>query len=531
LPTVVGRGRDLGPAVDIRWHPRCGPPVTNAPPPFSVVELWHAALEKGDLDWFTSLNSPQVVLTGLGPQVAGLEQLISILGTGEHDFKLLRLYARDETVVAKQHHEIHDPETHRLIERIEGGSVFIVQDGSVTSIEICPKLQTALKKGDLRTADEQHPATGAWRIWNAFRLGHPLPQRAEFAMYSDSQFEDELRALGPFSILNTDPRAGIRTGQAKVALVLRAEMTPLLPRTAEGPRKQMTAAWHGGGPADELAALISLALGVRLQNGGPTRYWIEGKDPLGQPSIFQQHAVYLPPPRFDRAPMLPGVAREACLVDAQPLLSSFPGLPAASASSLVRAARQYSAALWEADGDPNLSWLRLVGALEAAAESLPGAKETDFQILSEGWPEMAKTLGEASGSVRDRIAALLKRQTMVTWKVKRFVSLYAPDPPPVRPTAAHERFDWGGLPKALATIYGHRSAALHGGRPFPAFMCLPPPCAEGDKGPPEVPLGGGWSGDASWADDEVPMYLHMFAHIVRQSLLRWWQHTASAQRS
>ena len=46
-----------------------------------------------------------------------------------------------------------------------------------------------------------------------------------------------------------------------------------------------TGGYHGGGPAEEVAALVSLALGVRCRSGGITRRWLRGDpDPLGTPS-------------------------------------------------------------------------------------------------------------------------------------------------------------------------------------------------------------------------------------------------------
>lgn len=71
-------------------------------------------------------------------------------------------------------------------------------------------------------------------------------------------------------------------------------------------------------------------------------------------------------------------------------------------------------------------------------------------------------------------------------------------------------------------IYGHRSRALHDGKPFPLPM-LDWPRWPDDEAIQEVPLGlntGGMGG--VWDASEAPMLLSTFEHIVRGALLRWW---------
>jgi hypothetical protein len=76
--------------------------------------------------------------------------------------------------------------------------------------------------------------------------------------------------------------------------------------------------------------------------------------------------------------------------------------------------------------------------------------------------------------------------------------------------------------KHAGVIYGHRSKALHTGKPFPMPM-LEPPRRAGDQPLPEVPLGmssGGLGG--IWMAAETPMLLATFEHIARGALLKWW---------
>ena len=208
-------------------------------------------------------------------------------------------------------------------------------------------------------------------------------------------------------------------------------------------------------------------------------------------------------------------------------MAAFPQLPDATARPLVRAARQYAQALWEADGDPNLSWLRLVGALEAAAETMPDWCGPSYELLAQGFKPMADVLQDCPEDVRERAADLLKGLTMVGWKLQRFVAAHPPTPPEQRPADETQRLPWNTLKPALAKVYAHRSAALHGGRPFPAPMCQPPGRTTADSPAEEVPGSGGWAGGGGWAQEDLPMLLHTFEHIVRHALLHWWRSSAN----
>jgi hypothetical protein len=69
-----------------------------------------------------------------------------------------------------------------------------------------------------------------------------------------------------------------------------------------------TGGYHGGGPAEEVAALVSLALGVRCRSGGITRRWLRGDpDPLGTPFEADHRRPYLPEQAGPRA-LLPGIS-------------------------------------------------------------------------------------------------------------------------------------------------------------------------------------------------------------------------------
>ncbi len=82
--------------------------------------------------------------------------------------------------------------------------------------------------------------------------------------------------------------------------------------------------------------------------------------------------------------------------------------------------------------------------------------------------------------------------------------------------------NWGNLRGAVPRIYDWRSAALHGGTPIPAPMCYPPIAHDGAIS--ERPFGdAAGTSTAMWDNDETPMLLHVFEHIARGALLRWWK--------
>ena len=73
--------------------------------------------------------------------------------------------------------------------------------------------------------------------------------------------------------------------------------------------KTDTSQYHGGWLVDEIAALLSLCLGIRIKAGGQTRIFEEGKDPKGHP---EYHAGYSDPvyvKRIGYQPIIPSATK------------------------------------------------------------------------------------------------------------------------------------------------------------------------------------------------------------------------------
>jgi hypothetical protein len=177
--------------------------------------------------------------------------------------------------------------------------------------------------------------------------------------------------------------------------------------------------------------------------------------------------------------------------------------------------------LWIADGDPNLAWLELVSALEAAAIRGSRDRRRPYERLSDAWPELGEVLSRAPNRIRDEASKLLADQVKVTNRVVAFVRQHQPPPPATRPSG-WGRVNWDVLPELVHRMYRWRSRALHEGIPMPAPMCIPPSIIGG--APEEGAMSGGYgAAGASWTGSDIPLMLHTFAHVVRGSVLRWWQ--------
>lgn len=322
----------------------------------------------------------------------------------------------------------------------------------------------------------------AWRHWLALQHGLPRGGAWEFILYSDAWLTGGPEfQLGPFHIFNTVP-ARIPAEMAP-AVVVRAD-SYLPPPKIPAMGQTNVETWLGLSLDDEIAVLLSLALGARVRAGGLIREFEQDADPRGRPvEYLHRPPTWTPPP--DNRFMLPGLlGGHRGLDEAVSHLNRLPSTPAATVVALLRGARQYRDALWLGDSDPHLAWLLLVSAVESCARhlaDLPGP----------------------------------------TSKFVEFIMRFAPGPPALRPEFS--RVDWNQLRKAVKTVYAHRSAALHEGRPMPAPLCQPPHVLQ-DGIPSERPPGlGSAAGASTWKPEDLPMHLHVFAHVVRGALLAWWR--------
>lgn len=236
---------------------------------------------------------------------------------------------------------------------------------------------------------------------------------------------------------------------------------------------------------DEIASLVALCLGIRLNAGGFTHVFEPGKDPRGRPVSWYSHQNPVLVKPSAQGAILPGVLGEHDLREAG-FLSSLSTMCASDCIALTRSARLYQDAVWIAEAQTHLAWLLLVSSIETAANQ---------------W----------------------RRKMRPTKKFVEFILTFLPPPPSKRPAEyAQHPWDNATMRQSLAKIYQWRSRALHDGTPFPAPMCIAP--HEFHGGLIERQLGFSMSTMGGvWSRDDAPMLLHVFEYIVRNVLIAWWK--------
>jgi hypothetical protein len=128
------------------------------------------------------------------------------------------------------------------------------------------------------------------------------------------------------------------------------------------------------------------------------------------------------------------------------------------------------------------------------------------------------------------IAGIVGPYVGVLRKFREFLMAFLPPAYSSRPPA-HTQVDWSdeGMRKVLKRVYECRSKAVHSGQPFPSVMCEAPMKLEGGYAERPVCSAAQVYG-ATWTGDDIPILLHPFEYIVRESLLKWWQSMLPAKR-
>jgi hypothetical protein len=332
--------------------------------------------------------------------------------------------------------------------------------------------------------------------------------------------------MGPYQLLNlVSRRTKAAHGQAEPAVALRVlehgaeelqrqSLSPLGERVQKG-------SYHGGSLADEIAALVSLLAGVRCHAGPVSRRYLAGGDAGGSPTWDSTQVPRLigPPPGWRSR--LPSVSLALDLGELRTPLSRYPRLTAASARELIRAARLYQQAVWNADADPQLAWLQAVGAVEVAAQRWQAPKLGAVARMRSADPVLAEILDRTSPAVREAVAEHLQGTLKSTSRFVRFMKEFAPSPRKPRPARPY-RLDRRRFTTAMRAVYARRSEALHGGVPIPFAMCEAPDVDKRGAIAERTPALGSGAWDASWPADATPMYLDTFTELARGALIAWW---------
>ncbi|MFF0546874.1 hypothetical protein ACFYTF_28960 [Nocardia thailandica] len=362
--------------------------------------------------------------------------------------------------------------------------------------------------------------TYLWKNWRAWQDGQPELENSDSELQSDVLFDGQPVSFGPYTLTPVTRDSQPTVGPAIVLHSgLHADLTPQL-IVGDEFAKPDSNAWHGGADEDEIAALISLILGVRLRYAGTFRLSGIHDINYGRPPIHRE-VPRLARPGLPGREMLPRIVTRPTSMAGLTRLDTFPSLDESSQVAIVRAARSYAAAIWWANEDPNQSWLQLVTAVEIAAKARQRRTKDHMAVLQEFNRPVWSALEPASDQVRQNVAKALSRLIGATRSFVDFVCECAPPPPAVRPPH-YEAVDWEDMRSHAQTIYSHRSRALHEGVPFPMPMLRWP--AVDDAGViQEAPDGHAVAGlGGIWKATEYPMNLSTFEHIARGSILRWW---------
>lgn len=358
--------------------------------------------------------------------------------------------------------------------------------------------------------------------WKAYLNKSKLTSTSEYPLYSNAHITGELtEKLGPYKIFNTVP---IDTKNLEIpALVLRLDYHLDNYNTNTNMKKTDTSKFHGGDLIDEIAALTSLCFGIRLMAGGVTREF-GGKDPKGRPvshGLFSKQPVTFN--KKNKNLILPQKMGTFKL-SSNDLLGKYYKLSEENAIELVRAARLYQTALWISEHQPELSWIMFVSAIETIAQKWRKDSVDPVAKLKLFKPSLEEALfNEGGADLVEKVAIEISDYMGSTKTFIDFILEYFPNEP-INRTEIHSRIDWTkrSFKKYLSQIYNYRSLALHGGTPFPSPMCEPPMKLNGKyfEAPPGLATS---SNNAVWVKKDLPMLLHVFEYVVRNSIKSWWQ--------
>lgn len=361
-----------------------------------------------------------------------------------------------------------------------------------------------------------------WANWQAKRAGAPLRGMFELKLFTDAWIIAEA-SHGPYAFLNTVPHTvrGQRFDLTpSIALRVEQYLSPDLSDMSVTSDEH----YHGGWLYDEVAALASLVLGARIVAGPVDREFGYDPDPLGKPCA---HALALLPalPVRTEAPQIPWLFEQRDLRDLA-LFETVADLDSAAAVTLIKSARLFQQALWVCDTTPETAWLLLVSAVETAAAYWNAKTMTPVERLTRSYPKLVALLEtKESEDLLEGVASELAPLIAATGKFLGFCTTFRPAPPEQRARFGRMDFEPAPFKLAITKVYHYRSRALHGGIPFPYPMCMPPDREDGIDGIAEERPGGLSAGarGATWMADDLPMYLHSFAYIARQTILAWWR--------
>lgn len=360
--------------------------------------------------------------------------------------------------------------------------------------------------------------------WNIIEFSEDKKphQISEFPLYSDSHITGEVNDnSSPYQFINLISFLN-EPGFINESIMLRVSW--FINGNGGYEVKTDYSKYHGGWATDEIAALASLRLGIRLRAGEEVRiFGSYSRDPLGTPRATSKRRpeIFLK----EKRPILPCVVKT---VNIEPLkdIQYLRRVTESQYTALVRAARQYQDAIWIAESEPELAWLMLVSAVETAANEWDPQGLSSLDKFKQSKPELSNLIiSKSSEDLLNAIAEEFSPTLGATNKFIKFCINFMPNPPEIRPVeGARVKWSKKSLKDILSKIYKYRSIALHAGTPFPAPLCRPPEQFGTDDGLAEkgcLSLAVHTLG-ASWKAEDLPMSMNTFCYFVNGVLNNWW---------
>ena len=347
----------------------------------------------------------------------------------------------------------------------------------------------------------------------------------EFVIYSDSTFSAEVVNGKVYSFLNMLPP---HDDIVSPSITVRANWFVDIKNTIHSGTSSYTDDFHGGWFTDEIAALVSLKLGVRAHGGSIIRTFDYDNSEFGEPRADLSPCPILTKSR--RASIVPGVSKNIA-INTLDAINDIGNLNENNFNSLIKAARNFQNSLWICESSPNLAWLMIVSALETAAVQWDTNKQSSIEKFKHSKPELYKILDNQK--YRELIPIIANEFSSTFGVSKKFLDFclaFLPDEPEVRPVVGKINWSKGGLRKIFNTIYSLRSKALHTGQPFPEPMSSPPFQYDGIAESAVIgitlsTLGG------TWTPKDAPVNLNTFIYMAHSILNKWWDSLYPSQNS
>lgn len=263
-----------------------------------------------------------------------------------------------------------------------------------------------------------------------------------------------------------------------------------------------------------MAALLSVLLRIRCQSGGRIR--------PGTESELTGVVPYLPLPESKQAPSYLPRTTHASPVELQAadgLLRAYPMLRGRVALALTRACALYQQAIWSAEADPSDAWLRLVSAIETAANAWARdnkwkASNKRSKLFEQYQPDLAGRVKEACATDLYKPIADFFGQSYGAGKLfADFIVTHAYEPSAL--------IDSNSLRNYFGDVYKARSQRLHSGIPMPMEMVSRYPDPE-FLTVTRVEL----EREVEFNDGSIKtsrLSLHAFEALVRSALVSWWE--------